>query len=159
MTEAEAKAILSEPLVLGDERQLAALYFLQTVAEAREQMQRCHFCKGRGLVPAGGSHDCPACDGAGILFNEDGQDEDECENCCGEGAIEVDAACPWCLADYDDDIIESCCPLLAAKEDAQEENPDGLTQTTDNSNLDGRPGGEIPATPALFAEAEKKEMP
>jgi hypothetical protein len=69
MTRAEARLLLEKPLVFGDERQIAALRFL----EKAEGVGLCESCEGSGECKCercGAEHDCAECDGDGFVGSE-----------------------------------------------------------------------------------------
>lgn len=102
MTESEAKTILSGPLRMGDLLAIEAKRFLIHLEEARAAVRACRHCKGSGEYE-GELVECDECGGSGEA-DEDGLVE--CGSCDGDGYVDETGTCPWCLAEFGDEIID-----------------------------------------------------
>lgn len=84
----QAQKILSGTLVFGDDTQIRAVRFLQTVQECAEILRK---CPHGGLVIA----DCDACAGTGLHECECGDNHD-CAKCDGVGELVLHAGIEMC---------------------------------------------------------------
>lgn len=99
MTSKEAlKELNDRPLVFGDEKQIAAVRFIESVEAAKEAVSKCkrkHKASDVCRVCDGyGTHTCPECDG-----------EHDCEECDGSGTLSrVNVRECVCLSSYRQDV-------------------------------------------------------
>jgi hypothetical protein len=98
MTEKEAQRELRRKLVFGDDRQIRAIKFLDSLSSCIEEIKTnpdCDECQGLGQF----YQDCSQCSGSGCVECADGETLDACPTCDGSGVLVTD------VLNYPDDII------------------------------------------------------
>jgi len=101
MTEAQAKKELRRRLTFGDERQILAVRFLDSLADCIEHLKEnpeCENCDSLGEY----YQDCPSCEGAGCDECDDGEVLEECAICGGTGILVVNE-----IPHYSLDVLEA----------------------------------------------------
>ncbi len=71
-----------------------------TVSLQLGERASCPTCKGTGAKPGTSAHECPVCDGRGLITRNQGSFafSEPCKNCRGTGLV-IDEPCPTCHGD------------------------------------------------------------